>query len=98
MIVGNMLERLVQVIYASRDPNVDPLEAAAEFLREYEGHVVPKVRPQYVRMRLSDLESVGCTRSKMAKILGISERNVYQLLKRDGSTVQCTKSVEGDSF
>lgn len=84
----NMLEDLVDLLCRNRGSEHDPLEEAASFLRRYEGKKVQKVHPQYIRIRVQDLESVGCTRSIMAKTLDISERYVYQILKKNNQTVQ----------
>lgn len=75
----DMLAELVEAMYRSRE--TDPVEVAAEFLLRHEGRKIPRVRPQYMRLRVRDLESLGCKRGLMASILGISDRHVYNLLK-----------------
>ena len=82
----DMLEELVTAMHEGHDK--DPVEVAAEFLRKHEGRKIPRVRPQYIRMRAGDLDLVGCKRSVMASILGISDRHVYNLLKQKDPSVQ----------
>lgn len=82
----DMLEDLVMAIRDGRD--CDPVDVAAEFLLKHEGRKIPRVRPQYIRMRASDLDSIGCKRSEMASILGVSDRHVYNLLKQKAPVVQ----------
>lgn len=83
-----MLEDLVELINRSKGSEHDPLEDAASFLRRYEGKKIQRVNSQYIRLRVKDLDSVGCTRSLMAKTLGITERYVYLILKKNGHSVQ----------
>lgn len=75
----SMLEELVEAMYKSRD--TDPVEVAADFLRRYEGRKVARVKPQYLRLRARDLQSLGCKRGMMASILNVSDRHVFNLLK-----------------
>ena len=75
----SMLEELVEAMYRSRE--ADPVEIAADILKRYEGRKIASVKPQYLRLRARDLQSLGCKRGMMATILNVSDRHVFNLLK-----------------
>lgn len=73
------LEDLQRTILSVGD-GVDPMDAAAAFLRRYEGAKVHIVSPQLRKAQIAALSRDGLTTHEIAREVGLTERYIRKVV------------------
>lgn len=78
-----MFEHLIREIVAVRNDGKDPVDCAMNFLKAHEGKRVRRIDPQVHRLVARGMREMGATTGEIANHLGISERYVFKLIRKN---------------